>query len=80
MLRNIWCNLQFSVGFTNIMEICGQLISEKMSFYQEMNWLQQIFVSRYSIEGLPYGGLMSSFAVHQNNIIFCDPGSYILSG
>ncbi|XXG48099.1 hypothetical protein AAC387_Pa02g2629 [Persea americana] len=60
-------------GFTNIMEICGQLISEKMSFYQEMNWLQQIFVSRYSIEGLPYGGLMSSFAVHQNNIIFCDP-------
>lgn len=69
---------KFSEGFPNIMEICGQILREKMSFCQEMlgNWLQQSVGPKYSIEGLPYAGLMSSFATLQNNIIFCDPGSY----
>ncbi|KAF8402079.1 hypothetical protein HHK36_013031 [Tetracentron sinense] len=61
-------------GFPKIMEICEQMIIEKVSFLNRMpcNWLKQGVDPNYSLEGLPYVGLMSSLATFQQNMIFCD--------
>ncbi|KAL5997056.1 hypothetical protein ACLOJK_007984 [Asimina triloba] len=56
------------------MEVAGQMIMQKVSLLNEMlrDWLQQIMDSNHSFEGLPYAGLISSFAFLQDDILFCD--------
>ncbi|KAK9282548.1 hypothetical protein L1049_005469 [Liquidambar formosana] len=61
-------------GFPKILEICGQMIMEKVSLLKQMpcDWLQQCAGSNSSLEGIPYAGLMSSLAMFQDHIIICD--------
>lgn len=62
-------------GFPHIMELCGQMITDKVSYLEKMlgNWSRQSLGSTYSIERLPYAELISSSVTLQNNVIFCDP-------
>ncbi|KAL5997079.1 hypothetical protein ACLOJK_008007 [Asimina triloba] len=56
------------------MGVAGQMIMQKVSLLNETlgYWLQQIMDSKHSLEGLPYAGLISSFAFLQDDILFCD--------
>lgn len=38
-------------------------------------WLKQLVDTNYSLEGIPYGGLMSSAASCGDDVVFCDQGT-----
>ncbi|KAJ0113453.1 hypothetical protein Patl1_01609 [Pistacia atlantica] len=61
-------------GFSKILEICGELIMEKVHFVKQMphDLLQQQIDSSCSTKELPYAGLISSLTAIQNHIIMCD--------
>ncbi|XP_077252837.1 NHL domain-containing protein isoform X2 [Tasmannia lanceolata] len=61
-------------GSPNIMELCGDIIMEKISLLEGVigKCLQQRVDSSCSLTGLPYTGLVSSLATFHNNLVFCD--------
>lgn len=50
---------------------------EKLAVLNKMphDWLQQQVDSNFSLEGIPYAGLMSSLATFQDDIVICDTGT-----
>ncbi|KAK1290680.1 hypothetical protein QJS10_CPB18g01992 [Acorus calamus] len=66
-------------GFSSIMEMCGQIIMEKVApvkaFPEE---LKQRLDHRYSVNGFPYAGLVSSIASLQNSVVFCDTAGLVV--
>lgn len=61
-------------GTPKVLEICGEMIMEKLAVLNKMphDWLQQQVDSNFSLEGIPYAGLMSSLATFQDDIVICD--------
>ncbi|KAH6837114.1 hypothetical protein C2S53_017284 [Perilla frutescens var. hirtella] len=59
---------------SKILEICGQMILEKCDPLRQLPdvWLKQHVDTNCSLEGIPYGGLLSSAASCQDDVIFCD--------
>ncbi|KAL8531104.1 hypothetical protein ACS0TY_007931 [Phlomoides rotata] len=59
---------------SRILEICGQMILERCTPLRHLpaELLQQQIDSNFSLEGIPYGGLMSSVATWQDHVVFCD--------
>ncbi|XP_031278260.1 uncharacterized protein LOC116136740 isoform X2 [Pistacia vera] len=68
------CFVNILSGFSKILEICGELIMEKVHFVKQMphDLLQQQIDSSCSTKELPYAGLISSLTAIQNHIIMCD--------
>ncbi|XP_065874457.1 uncharacterized protein [Euphorbia lathyris] len=60
--------------FPKIMEICGHLITEKVSLLKQMpkDWLQLQINADYSPKGLPFGSHISSVTTFQDHIVVCD--------
>ncbi|KAJ4728504.1 NHL repeat-containing protein 2 [Melia azedarach] len=60
-------------GLSNVLEICEQLIMEKVSLLKQIpqEWLLHQTDSR-CLNGLPSAGLISSLIAFQNHIIMCD--------
>ncbi|ESR56860.1 hypothetical protein CICLE_v10020152mg [Citrus x clementina] len=61
-------------GFSNVLEICGVLVMEKVSLLKQMpqDWLLHQIDSSCSLKELPYAGLISSSIAFQNHILLCD--------
>lgn len=59
---------------SKILEICGQMIHEKCDPLRQLPdvWLKQLVDTNYSLEGIPYGGFMSSAASCGDDVVFCD--------
>lgn len=61
-------------GSSKIMEICGQIIVDKVSILRRMpsDWLQHQFDTNCSLKEIPCAGLLSSLASFQDHVIICD--------
>ncbi|XP_042002523.1 uncharacterized protein LOC121751795 isoform X3 [Salvia splendens] len=59
---------------SKILEICGQMILEKCEPLRQLpvHWLKQQVDTNCSLEGIQYGGLMSSVASCQDDVVFYD--------
>ena len=68
---------QYSEGIPKVLEICGEMIMEKLYVLNKMphDWLQQQVDSTFSLVGIPYAGLVSSLATFQDDIVICDTGT-----
>ncbi|KAG9446913.1 hypothetical protein H6P81_013041 [Aristolochia fimbriata] len=64
-------------GSMNIMEICDQIIMEKVNLLKEIssNLFQQNISPVYPLDKLQYTGLMSSLATLGKEILFCETAS-----
>ncbi|KAJ8435285.1 hypothetical protein Cgig2_030040 [Carnegiea gigantea] len=61
-------------GHSNIMGRYGQKIMEKVSCLKDLscNFLHKLVGASYSLDGVPYSGLMSSFVTLGDKLILCD--------
>ncbi|KAI4354408.1 hypothetical protein L6164_003270 [Bauhinia variegata] len=61
-------------GSPEILKIYGQQIKENLSLLDQMpeDWFQQQTDNAFSLEDIPYSGLLSSMTTLQNHIILCD--------
>lgn len=61
-------------GHSNIMGRYGQKIMEKVSCLKDLscNFLHKLVGASYSLDGVPYSGLMSSFVILGGKLILCD--------
>lgn len=61
-------------GFSNILEICGPLILEKLMLLNQIpkDWLQQQMDAHCSSKRIPYVELISSVETFQDQILICD--------
>ncbi|KAK6164260.1 hypothetical protein DH2020_001124 [Rehmannia glutinosa] len=59
---------------SKILEICGQMILEKCIPLRHLPavWLQQQVDTNWSLEGIPYAGLVSSVATCKDHVVLCD--------
>ncbi|KAL1545066.1 hypothetical protein AAHA92_21838 [Salvia divinorum] len=59
---------------SKILEICGQMIREKCEPLRQFpaDWLNQQVETKFSLEGIRYGGLISSVASCQDDVVFYD--------
>ncbi|KAL7113285.1 hypothetical protein ACP275_04G053100 [Erythranthe tilingii] len=59
---------------SKILEICGQIILDKCIPLKQLPsiWLEEQTKNNCSMDGIPYAGLMSSFATCSDNVVFCD--------
>lgn len=62
---------------SKILEICGQVILEKCNPLKQLpaDWLDKQVDTKCSPEGIPYGGLVSSAASCQDDVVFYDEGT-----
>ncbi|GMH25872.1 hypothetical protein Nepgr_027715 [Nepenthes gracilis] len=61
-------------GSEKIMEICGQMIIERVSLLKSLphDWLRQLAYSTHSLAGILYSGLLSSFIISGDQLVICD--------
>lgn len=66
-----------TLGFRQILEVCEELIAEKMSLLKQLShgWLHRQSLADSSFEEARHISLLSSVTSLGNYVIACDPGT-----